>query len=105
MAADQPTVCMHVTPPYITLSKHISRVYRVAYACTYIFFLKINGVGKPQKFSSELELACPSTKLFCLERFAIYGISTVSLMNNLAINDFALYKLLICCHKIYLKWQ
>ena len=26
-----------------------------------------------QKFSSELELACPSVKLFHLEQFAIYG--------------------------------
>ena len=37
-------------------------------------FFKINVVGKPQKFSSEVELACPSTKLFRLEQFPIYGI-------------------------------
>ena len=51
----------------------VSHVYRVVYAHERIFFLKINGVGKPQKFSSELELACPSAKLFHLKQFAIYS--------------------------------
>ena len=52
----------------------ISGDYRVVYAREHIFFLKINGVGKPQKFSSELELDCPFAKLLCLELFAIHGI-------------------------------
>ena len=48
----------------------VSCVYGVVYALEHIF----NGVGKPQKFSSKLELACPSVKLFHLKQFAIYDI-------------------------------
>ena len=48
----------------------ISHVYRAVYAHEHIF----NGAGIPQKFSSELELACLSAKIFHLKRFAIYSI-------------------------------
>ena len=48
------------------------------YAREHIFFLKINVVDEPWKFSSELKLICPSTKLFHLKRFAIYGITSSS---------------------------
>ena len=47
---------------FLVVRLGVSRVYRVVYAREHIFF-KINGVGKLQKFSSELELACPSTKI------------------------------------------
>ena len=53
----------------------VSHVYnKVVYAHEHIF----NGVGKPRKFSSELELACPSTKLFHLERFVIRYIKSAT---------------------------
>ena len=52
----------------------VSHVYIELFMHVNAFFKKIIGVGKPQKFSREVELVCQSTKLFHLERCAIYGI-------------------------------
>ena len=54
-------------------------------------FFKINGVGKPQKFSSELEQACPSAKLFHLEQFTIYVILYINSMDVKAHADVRKY--------------
>ena len=53
---------------------HLTCIYWGSCLCTWAHFLFKNQWScKPRKFSSELELACPSTKLYHLERFAIYG--------------------------------